>query len=171
MSGKTDGRVRRSNSVQAAGEPSPKDLKLATFFPYRLAVLSFDVSQTISQLYADRFNLTRQEWRVLAALGENKHMSAAAIAEYSTLEKMQVSRAVSKLLKAGLIAREENIRDRRSHSLRLSDKGVAIYRKIVPLVLAREKFILSALSERERKEMDSIFAKLVNKTREMRKMG
>ncbi len=154
-----------------ATEAAPADLKLPGFFPYRLAVLSFEVSQTIAQLYTDRFNLTRQEWRVLAALGENKLMSAGEVAEYSTLEKMQVSRAVSKLLKAGLVIRAENTHDRRSHSLRLSEKGISTYRKIVPLVLAREEFILSALSEGERQEMDRIFSKLSKQTLEMRKMG
>lgn len=108
---------------------------------------------------------------MLAALGEKKNMSAGAIAEYSTLEKMQVSRAVSKLMKAGLVLRAENTADRRSHSLRLSDKGVATYRKTVPLVLAREKFILSALSAQERTEMERIFAKLSKQTLQMQKLG
>ena len=61
--------------------------------------------------------------------------------------------------------------DRRRKTLRLSPKGQATYRKITPLALAREAFILSALSEEERRALDTIVDKLLARARELRECG
>lgn len=118
---------------------------LTQFFPYRLAVLAERVSLAVSQVYADRFELTRAEWRVLAALGANRHMAAKDIGPYSTLDKMQVSRAVARLEQAGYVTREEDARDRRAKILRLTPSGLALLDEIAPLVAAREAYILETL--------------------------
>ena len=68
-------------------------MNLANFLPYRLAVLSDAVSRTIASVYAARFNLSRDGWRVLAALSEVGPMKTTAVIAHTTLEKMQVSRA------------------------------------------------------------------------------
>jgi DNA-binding MarR family transcriptional regulator len=123
---------------------------LAGFFPYRLAVLAERVSLAVSQLYADRFDLTRAEWRVIAALGTNRTMSARDIGPYSTLDKMQVSRAVARLEERGLLRREDHASDRRAKILSLTPAGRTLYRRIVPLVRAREDDLLAALEPAER---------------------
>ena len=50
------------------------NLKLQSFFPYQLAVLAETVSRAMAQVYAERFELSRDEWRVVAALYENGAM-------------------------------------------------------------------------------------------------
>lgn len=146
-------------------------LNLPSFFPYRLSTLDMAVSQSVSQLYTGRFKLSRQEWRIIAALGSNDSMSAKEIAAYSSLEKMQVSRAISRLKKEQLIIQQENQDDRRYTSLSLSDKGLATYKKIVPLVLAREEFILSALTEEEQQQLAELMDKVYEKAKELQQWG
>ncbi len=148
-----------------------KVLKLPEFFAYKLAVFSTDVSRSMAQLYSGRFNLSRQEWRVLAVLGEQEGLSAKEIASDSTLDKTQVSRATASLLKEGLIDREEDNQDRRHLRHKLSRKGQSIYREIVPLVLAREEYILSALSQDEAEELDRLMGKIHGKALELQKWG
>ncbi len=128
--------------------------ELTRFFPYRLAVLADRVSLAVSQVYADRYDLTRAEWRVVAALGTNGAMAAKDIGPYSTLDKMQVSRAVARLEASGYIVRDEDEADRRAKILRLTASGQALVRKLAPLVLAREDHILGALSSSERAALD-----------------
>jgi len=152
-------------------DPSLKRLKLPEFFAYKLAVFSTDVSRSMAQLYAGRFNLSRQEWRVLAVLGEREGLSAKEIAQDSTLDKTQVSRATATLLKDGLIEREEDNHDRRHLRHKLSRKGQGIYREIVPLVLAREEYILSALSDQEADELERLMKKVHSKAIELQKWG
>lgn len=134
--------------------------ELAQFFPYRLAVLAEKVSLSMSQLYSDRFDLSRAEWRVLAALGANRAMAAKEIGPYSTLDKMQVSRAVARMEENGLISRAEDPKDRRAKMLRLTPKGQDLLWQIVPLVRAREEALIAALSEADRAALDRIMTQM-----------
>lgn len=124
-------------------------LDLLDFFPYQVAVFSHEVSRAIANLYTGEFQLSRQEWRVLAALGQHQQMSAKEIAEYSTLEKMQVSRAINNLVKRALVSREEDQHDRRHIQLRLTQEGQDLYAQLVPRVLSKEQALLSSLSDEE----------------------
>lgn len=144
-----------------------KALNLTDYYPYRLAVLSHEVSKAFTPLYQQRFELTRQEWRVLAALGENSNMSSKEITEYSTLEKMQVSRAIKSMIKKSLVKYVDNKLDRREKRVTLSSKGTQVYKEIVPLALAREEFILSSLSDREVKLFDTVIDRLLEKARKL----
>lgn len=135
--------------------------ELTRFFPYRLAVLAERVSLAVSGLYADRFDLSRPEWRVIAALGANRTMAAKDIGPYSTLDKMQVSRAVARLEERGLVHREEDAADRRAKILSLTPAGRALHQKIVPLVRAREDYLLGDLDEAERAQFERFMAAIL----------
>lgn len=149
-----------------AGSPPPASLApepsgdaafaLGRFFPYRLAVLAERVSQAVASVYADRFDLTRAEWRVLAALAANGEMAAKEVGPYSTLDKMQVSRAVARLEDKGAIERREDAADRRAKILRLTAHGEALFRELFPLVADREAYILGALDPADRAALDRI---------------
>ena len=89
------------------------DLKLENFLPYRLAVLSNTVSTTVARAYDKRFNVSIPEWRVIAILGRFPGLSAVEVAERTMLDKVAVSRAVTKLIKKGRVDREDELgRDR-----------------------------------------------------------
>jgi DNA-binding MarR family transcriptional regulator len=153
---------------QGAKAGHGRDMSLADYYPYRLAVLSHEISRSFTPLYQNRFGLSRQEWRVLAALGEHSDMSAREISAYSTLEKMQTSRAVAGLLDSGLIGRVPHARDRREKRIRLTARGRRVYRELVPLALARESALLEALSPEERALLDQVIDRLVTRARALR---
>ena len=146
-------------------------MDLQSFLPYRLAVLTESVSRGIAQVYAQRFDLSREEWRVLAALGQAGRMKTQAALLTTTLDKMQVSRAVSRLERKGFVEREEDTEDRRNRILRLTAAGRAAYRRIEPMVLAREAFLLEALDEDERVALDRALDKLVERARQLERQG
>ena len=152
-------------------EASDSALDLQHFFPYRLAVLAEEVSRTLAQLYSDRFDLTRHEWRVLSALGINREMAAKEIADYSSLDKMSVSRAVAALETKAYLTREQDPADRRNKTLRLTSTGRALYQKIVPLARARERHILEALTATEHTALDVIMKKLLARASGLRERG
>jgi len=140
-------------------------MNLQAFFPYRLAVLSEVVSQSLAQVYRERFGLTRDEWRVLAALADCGTVKTARVIEHTTLEKMQVSRAVQRLAEAGLLDRRPDPEDGRGWMLGLTAPGRALYKKIVPVVVAREAFLLAALDPAERLALDSALHKVLERAR------
>jgi DNA-binding MarR family transcriptional regulator len=135
-------------------------MDLARFFPYRIAVLSEAVSQCIAQVYRERFGLSRDEWRVLAALADGAKHRMVDVAASSTLEKMQVSRAAARMEDAGLIEKLPDPEDGRGWLLRLKAPGRALYAKVVPMVQAREAFLLEALAPEERAVLERALAKL-----------
>ncbi len=146
-------------------------LKLQTFFPYQLAVLAETVSRAMAQVYAERFELGRDEWRVLAALYENGAMKTTDVIAHTTLDKMQVSRAVARLERDGLLERSEDAADRRNKVLRLQPAGQAVVAKIVPLVQARVEFLLESLDEAERSCLGALLDKLQGRAAQLIRQG
>jgi DNA-binding MarR family transcriptional regulator len=164
-----DTRKTRSRSVGTARESErpPASMELASFFPYRLAVLSETVSRAIASVYSARFDLSRDEWRVLAALGESGTMNTQAALLFTTLDKVQASRAVRRMEDRGLIRRERDAADRRNRILRLTPAGRALYRRIVPVVKSREAYLLQGLDEGERAALDGVIERLLARAREL----
>ncbi|WP_372740766.1 MarR family winged helix-turn-helix transcriptional regulator [Neptunomonas sp.] len=158
------------SSQKAALEPSDA-LQLSDFFPYRLAMLNSSVSEVIAQLYSGRFDLSPQEWRVMAALGENAQMSAKEIAKFTSMEKMQVSRAISALKQSGLLCQKTDSNDRRFSSVSLSEQGKQIYLKIVPLVTARERYLLSVLTDEELQLFNQCVDRIAQQAETLKQLG
>ena len=68
-------------------------------------MLSNTISQAIAREYAERFELSVTEWRVIAVLGRYSDVSASEVAERTAMDKVAVSRAVASLVDAGRVAR------------------------------------------------------------------
>lgn len=146
-------------------EDTEPRLDLDGFMPYRLSVLSNRVSSAIAAEYSERFGLSVPEWRVMAVLGGTPGLSAREVAERTAMDKVQVSRAVARLLKSRRIQRQTDGADGRVTRLSLSVRGRAIYEQIVPLALHLEEQFLSALSPEEREAFDALMTKLARQAR------
>ncbi len=142
-------------------------LILERFVPYRLSVLSNTVSRAIARIYAERFDLTIPEWRVMAQLGRHGRLSAGDIVGLTAMDKVRVSRAVARLVASGRVAAVADETDRRRQVLTLAAPGRRIYREIVPLALEREERLLGALEPAERRTLDRLLAKLQNQAMEL----
>jgi DNA-binding MarR family transcriptional regulator len=130
--------------------PDHAHLDLDHFLPYRLSVLTNRISQAIAREYSQRFDLSITEWRVMAVLGRAPGLSASEVAQRTAMDKVAVSRAVTRLLATGRIERDFAAQDRRRSILHLSEAGYAIYDQIVPLALGFEAQMLESLSTDER---------------------
>ena len=137
-----------------------RNFELGKYLPFRLTVLSNRLTRRVARFYGERFKLSAPEWRTMAVLGQQGAMSANAVIAQTTMDKVRVSRAVAKLLKAGLITREADPQDRRRAILNLTGAGLDIYRQIVPLVQDVEAEIIAALSGTERAVLDNALAKI-----------
>lgn len=146
-------------------------MQLTSFFPYRLAVLSEQVSRCMAQVYDERFDLGRDEWRVLAALYEQPTLKTTDVIATTTLDKMQASRAIARLEAAGLVSRTSDGTDRRHRVLRLLPPGRVLVKKIIPLVQAREAFLLEGLDDTERALLDRLLTTLTERARQLVQQG
>ncbi|HXQ64605.1 MAG TPA: MarR family winged helix-turn-helix transcriptional regulator [Steroidobacteraceae bacterium] len=146
----------------------PQTLELERFLPYRLSVLANTMSTAIAGAYAERFELSIPEWRVLAVLARSPGLSAAQVAARTAMDKVAVSRAVAALVRARRLERSIEESDRRRTHLRLTPRGVAVYREVVPWALAYEDAVLRGLPSRTRRKLDALLDELQRRARMLR---
>jgi DNA-binding MarR family transcriptional regulator len=135
-------------------------LQLDAFLPYRLSVLSNRISQAIARIYAERFDLSITEWRLMAVLGRYPGLTAGELVERTAMDKVAVSRAVAGLLASGRVDRGSDERDRRRVPLQLSAAGHQVYAQVAPLALEYERSLLVGLDADELRQLDSLVARL-----------
>ncbi|WP_210357900.1 MULTISPECIES: MarR family winged helix-turn-helix transcriptional regulator [Sphingomonas] len=122
------------------GEPR---LVLDEFLPFRLSVTSNLVSGLIARAYQSLFGLSIPEWRLITVIAESGGITQQAIGARTRMDKVTVSRAAIALVERGLLARQDNPDDRRSHLLDLTEAGRALYAAVAPKALDLEARIFS----------------------------
>ncbi len=143
------------------------ELILEEFLPYRLSVLSHTVSTTIAGVYEKRFGVTIPEWRVIAILGRFPGLSAVDVAERTLMDKVAVSRAVTKLIKNGRIDRQFADADRRRSILNLSEEGRKVHDEIAPLALQFERELLDGISAADVETLGTVMDSLMSKVHKL----
>jgi DNA-binding MarR family transcriptional regulator len=133
--------------------PMENDFQVERFLPFRLSLLAADVSERLSRIYAEPFDLDVTQWRILANLASLEHATAQEICRRTLFHKSTVSRAVQQMQDRGLIERVAHDEDKRSFDLRLTTRGQALFRKIRPLVLSFERDLLERLSPADAKAL------------------
>ena len=149
-----------------SADPS-RTLDLERFLPYRLSVLANTMSTALAGAYAERFQLSIPEWRVLAVLARSPDLSAAQVAQRTAMDKVAVSRAVASLCRARRIERDVQAADRRRSRLRLTSQGRAVYDQVVPWALAYEDAVLDGIAPDARAALDQLIDELTMRARAM----
>jgi DNA-binding MarR family transcriptional regulator len=142
-------------------------LHLEHFVPYRLSVLTNIVSMSIAEAYEREFGLSIPQWRVIAVLARYPDLSAIEVAERTAMDKVAVSRAVQGLLAARRLVRAYDSGDRRRTRLRLSSAGQSVYTRVAPLALRYEKRLLDALSLSDRRTLDRLIGRLMQRAKRL----
>ena len=143
------------------------ELILEDFLPYRLSITSHTVSTNIARIYEKRFGVSIPEWRVIAVLGRYPGLSAVEVAERTLMDKVAVSRAVTKLIKNGRIDREFADADRRRSILNLSEEGWKVHNEIAPLALQFENELVQNIYKEDYERFNAILEKLLDKARQL----
>ncbi|HUB97266.1 MAG TPA: MarR family transcriptional regulator, partial [Stellaceae bacterium] len=113
------------------------------------------MTRSVARIYMQRYKLSAPDWRTLAVLGRFGAMSANSVVERTAMDKVRVSRSVSRLLLLGFITRRTDPEDRRRAILDLTPAGLGVYRQIVPRALAVEEELLAVLTEEERTALEA----------------
>lgn len=108
--------------------------ELNAFLPYRLNRAAEFVAVRFAAEYKARYQLTRPEWRTLAALGSSpRAMTATEVGTHSAMHKTKVSRAVASLEDRRWLKRSEDEADRRLEHLELTRAGRIAYGELTDL--------------------------------------
>lgn len=140
--------------------PDQDTLRLSTFLPFRLSVLSNAISQRIARLYAAEFGLSVWQWRVMAVIADTPGMSATEIGQRTQMDKVAVSRAVAGLIENAYLERRPSAEDARRAHLFLTRSGAGVYQRIVPLARAEEARLVGALTPEEQRQLSLLMGKL-----------
>jgi len=145
--------------------------RLADFLPYLLSVTSNAVSGRIAQEYRVRFGLRVPEWRVMAVLGDSGPMTQRQLTAFTLMDKVAVNRACKELEERGLVTREPNAKDGRSHLLELTQAGREMHGEIMPLALEMERRLFSTFSEEEIETFRSLLLRIKEEVRDLHAEG
>lgn len=135
-------------------------MQLETFFPYQLAVAAEGFSRQLVEVYGHEFGLSREEWRMLLLLADAEELTSRELAQRTTLDKVQISRAAQKLEDKDLITRAVSKEDRRLKVYKCTDQGHALFGQALPQVQARAEQMLKSLTHDERVALDAGLAAL-----------
>ncbi|WP_378941870.1 MarR family winged helix-turn-helix transcriptional regulator [Mesorhizobium sp. ANAO-SY3R2] len=125
----------------------PEMFDLESFLPYRLNRAAEMISLSFAREYKQRFQMTRPEWRALAALGSIGRMTATEIGAHSHMHKTKVSRAVRALEQRRWLNRTEDDDDRRVEHLELTPLGQKSYQEVAALARAYQAALEEALGK------------------------
>ena len=160
MSGNT-----AKDQARGTADPHAAPLKLEEFLPYRLNVVASLVSQALSRIYVDRYDIGVPEWRILVTLGQFEVMTAKAIGAHSHMHKTKVSRAVGALEQRKLIVRRENSADRREVLLSLTPAGRTVYHDLAPSALEFARRLFETIDPADRAAFERAIDRLTERSR------
>ncbi|MBD3677617.1 MAG: MarR family transcriptional regulator [Rhodobacteraceae bacterium] len=104
--------------------------------------------------------LTRITWCVLLAVGNEDLEHPSAIAEFVGIDRTATSRALRQMEEDGLIARRTGTGDRRTTSVRLTDKGSRYLDRGTPLAESNNAILESKLTTSELAELRRLLKKV-----------
>ncbi|WP_134725356.1 MarR family winged helix-turn-helix transcriptional regulator [Paracoccus luteus] len=128
-------------------------MKIEAFFPYRMAVTAEAFSRQLVAVYGRTHGLSREEWRLLFLLEDAGMLDSLQVSQRTSLDKVQVSRAASRLESKGLITRSVLGSDRRLRDYRITDAGQALFTRAFAEVEARAQEILDAMPPADREAL------------------
>ncbi len=135
-------------------------LSLRDFLPYRLTLIAKRVSDSLSQVYREEFDIGIAEWRILVHLGESQCQNAKDLGQMTAMDKSMVSRAIKLMEDKGYLLRKKSQSDNRAYFLSLSERGKELYKTLIPIALAWEAELLQSLNSPEYRDLLRILSKL-----------
>jgi DNA-binding MarR family transcriptional regulator len=132
------------------------------FVSYRLSVLSRVLDRTTEARMIKASVLALTENRILGLLYDGAATTVRAVAKEMCLDKAQVSRAMTKLVKHGYAGRSIDPVDRRSAEFRITDKGKEYYTAHISKARDMQFDMLKHLDADELAKLDTAIGKLMN---------
>jgi DNA-binding MarR family transcriptional regulator len=112
--------------------------------------------------YLSDLNLTSNEYAILNSVYNSESTTPSEIVSFLNMDKGYVTRQVVNLEKKGLIKRVDNKKDRRSYSLKLTNKGENILPELIECSFETNRQLKSLLTEKEQMSLLKILQKVGN---------
>jgi DNA-binding MarR family transcriptional regulator len=107
------------------------------------------------------------EYGIVAVLGRRKPITVAGLAELLGMDKAQLSRALSNLVRRKLVARSANPGDSREVLVALTKAGLEAHEVMVRAGFERNAYLLAHLPSEQIADLDRILEELTRRAIEM----
>lgn len=104
--------------------------------------------------------ISAPQFGTLLLIEANPDISQSAVAEALRFDRSTLVQIIDRLEDRGLVVRHVSPTDRRSHALRLTDKGTTELGKLKQLAAQHEADVAAGLSDAERAQLIALLAKL-----------
>lgn len=161
--------VRRKSAARGKqndpGAPRKIDRgPLPHYYGYNLRIAQVAVFEDFARIVgrlADRMGeLTPGRFSLLTLLKYNPGINQTDLSRAVGLDKSTLTPALDQLERKGLILRQRTAADRRTYSLSLSDKGLALLDDLADKVAEHERNIVAALTPAERTTLLRLMKKI-----------
>lgn len=120
---------------------------LTSFVTYRLARAHYKLSAQAIALLKANSELTLVEWRIIQLLRMQKTAQLSTLANAVRMDKGQLSRKISALIKKGLVTSTPDEHDHRKQNLCLTADAGPITDVMMPIMLERQRKLLENVAE------------------------
>jgi DNA-binding MarR family transcriptional regulator len=133
---------------------------LSRSLTYNLSAIVEDGIGKAGHLFTARFGWNVRELRVLRLVRATPGITFTTLSAATKFERTLTSRILSRLIKAGMVARTNSKDDARVFTLRVTARGEALCAKADPLTEALEALMLEPLAADEREALLTMIEKL-----------
>lgn len=133
-----------------------------SYVSYRLELVSKITCDVADSIYRNEFGLNIRELRVLRSMVEQPDITASEIVEITMFDRTLVSRMLTGLVRAGLVARRVCDIDARQIRISATAKGSELVARADEIGDRLNEDLLSALTKAERESFDKCLSKIVD---------
>ncbi|MBM7069333.1 winged helix-turn-helix transcriptional regulator [Actibacterium sp. 188UL27-1] len=119
------------------------------FVTYTMARVQAKLNAQGAAILKRHSKLSLVQWRVIALLASGNCDSLTTLCRLSGMDKGQVSRKLTQLVSDGLVRSRLDEEDHRSQKLSLTDEGLVLYDRILPIMRSRQAHITGEISQDE----------------------
>ena len=126
-----------------------------------LSVTARDLLNTVNRVFAGSgFDVTAEQWRILLILSYQDGLSQQQIADNTGKDKTSITRMIDGLEKRKLVARINNVKDRRQNQIILTEKGKKLQKELHALAHTASFEAITGINSKEIKICKSVLIKV-----------
>ena len=107
------------------------------------------------------YDISSEQWSVLNTVYLRKGCNQITLAEILIKDGATITRILNILENKKLVKREKSTHDKREYLIYLTDYGLNLYRKVLPIILQNTNDIDSIFNDNELKQLHYLLNKLV----------
>ena len=140
--------------------PEGTGLDVHDFLTTLFSHTSNGLRRAITLPYAERFDLSVSEWRLLSVLAHAGSLPFPDLVAESAADKALVSRTLQLLAKRGLVKVLTPPVGRKGMVVSMTDEGQLLYEKVMPMAQRSQAAMILTLSAHERRTLYEVLRRL-----------